>query len=86
METIGGLSIYLRRWTRNDPFLLDIEAQVDGEWKPIAELTTADMKGRVENVKFPVVQAKALRFTMTSPDHGGLMLDQLRLGTAVLNR
>ena len=83
VETIGGLSLYLRRWTRNDPFLLAIDAQVDGEWKPIAKLTTADMKGRIESVKFPVVQAKALRFTLTSPDHGGLMLDQLRLGTAV---
>ncbi|MFM7181199.1 MAG: hypothetical protein ACKO2G_07015, partial [Verrucomicrobiales bacterium] len=83
VETIDGLSLFLRRWTRNDPFDLGIEAQVDGEWKPIAKLSTADMKGRVETVKFPVVQAKALRFTMTSPSHGGLMLDQLRLRSAM---
>jgi hypothetical protein len=79
VETIDGLSLYLRRWTRNEPFDLVIEAQVDGEWKQIAKLKTADMKGRVENVQFPVVQAKALRFTLTSPAHGGLMIDQLRL-------
>ena len=36
-----------------------------------------------EQVVFPVIQAKALRFTLTTPDHGGLMLDQLRLRAAV---
>lgn len=81
VETIDGLSFYLRRWTRNDPFLLDIHAMLDGEWKPIARLSNGDMKGRVEIVKFPVVEAKALRFTLTSPGHGGLMFDQLRLSS-----
>jgi hypothetical protein len=63
----------------NDPFALVIEAQVDGEWHAIARLENADMDGRAETIEFPVTQAKALRFTLTSPDHGGLMLDLPRL-------
>lgn len=82
VETIDGLSLDLRRWTRNNPFDLAIDAQVDGEWKSIARLETADMKGRTEQLRFPVIQAKGLRFSLTSPDHGGLMLDRLRLRVA----
>jgi hypothetical protein len=55
---------------------------VDGEWKLLSHLQAADMKGRVETLKFPVVQAKALRLTLTTPAHGGLMLDSLRLHAA----
>jgi hexosaminidase len=82
VETIDALSLDLRRWTRNNPFDLRIDAQVDGEWKSITRLQTADMKGRVETLNFPVTQAKALRFSLTTPDHGGLMIDALRLRTA----
>jgi hypothetical protein len=82
VETIDAISLDLRRWTSNHPFDLAIEAQVDGEWKSIARLETADMKGRTEQLAFPVIQAKALRFTLTTPGHGGLMLDRLRLRAA----
>ena len=83
VETIDGLSFYLRRWTRNDPFDLLIEAQVDGGWRTVARLKEAAMNGRMETPGFPVVQAKALRLTLTTPGHGGAMLDQLRLRAAV---
>jgi hypothetical protein len=82
VETTDGLSLYLRRWTRNDPFDLRIEGQIDGEWKFLARLKTADMNGRGEKIEFPIVQAKALRFTLTTTAHGGLMLDALRLRSA----
>lgn len=82
VETIDGLSCYLHRWTRNAPFDLSIEAQADGVWRTIARLNQASMQGHVEEIRFQTIQAKALRFTLTSPDHGGLMLDHLRLRTA----
>lgn len=82
VETIDGMSFFLRRWTRNDPFDLSIEAQADGEWKLLGRLLTADMNGRTETLEFPVVQVKALRFTSKSPAHGGLMLDSLRFRAA----
>ena len=82
VETINGLSLHLRRWTRNNPFDLTIEAQVDGIWTDVARLRSADMKGRIERVTFSAVEAKALRFSLTTPGHGGCMIDQVRLRTA----
>ena len=42
-------------------------------------LRGGDMRGCLESLRFPVVRAKALRSTLTSPVHGGMMLDTLLL-------
>lgn len=73
---------WAERWTRREPFELEIDARVDGAWTPV-DLGELDVKigGFLTPVEFaiPGGARAGFRVRCTSPEGSGLLIDDLNI-------
>lgn len=76
------LAFWAERWTRRDPFSFRVEARQGGKWQEIYNGDRAvKVGGFLTNPYAPLVTGVgAVRFTATSPDGSGVLIDDLTIG------
>ena len=78
----GHLVFQAERWTSRSPFAFRVEQQVDGKWVEIFNGDRAVVVGRAfkSRVEIPLkTSPKRLRFTCTSPERSGILIDDVAL-------
>jgi len=70
------------RWTRAAPFEFSVEAKQDGRWKQIYDGNGLRAGGFSEPIKIDLKHKRyeAFRFTSTTKDGSGVLIDNLRVG------
>ena len=81
LQNTRGLRFRAERWTARAPFQFRVLAQVNGNWKEVANLdevviTQRGFPSRVV-VALPTEIIGALRFVSTAPAGGGVLIDDL---------
>lgn len=86
VDTSGEMIFWAERWTRREPFSFRIEKMSDGDWEEVFNGDRTVRVGRafLSQVKVPLgdPRIKQLRFTVTSPQNTGVLLDDLRFAAA----
>lgn len=85
----GRLAFQAERWTRRDPFRFRIEMLADGKWSEIYNGDQHVVIGTFRTaVEIDLAEAKIerFRFTCTSPESSGLLIDDVELGAAIPQR
>lgn len=90
VDPLGQLTFRAERWTRRGPFSFRIEKWVAGKWAEIYNGDREILVGRSfkSNVVIRLDDAniKRLRFSVTSPEKTGVMIDDLRIAPALPQR
>ncbi|HIK96362.1 MAG TPA: hypothetical protein EYG03_30845 [Planctomycetes bacterium] len=83
VETNGDLTFRAERWTKRAPFLFRIETNNGKGWKEVFNGERDVRVGRafLSHVKVPLGDDSIthLRFTVTSPENSGVLIDDLRI-------
>lgn len=86
IKTDGLLSLWAERWTKREPFTFRIEKFSGGNW---SEIYNGDKEVRVgraflSHVEIPLADEAItkLRFSVTSPENTGLLIDDLQFTAA----
>jgi len=78
-----GISFMAERWTSKKPFNFRLLAQINGNWKEVANLDQLVVTGRGFHsnitLKLPHKIIGGLRFVVTSPENAGVLIDDLKL-------
>lgn len=77
------ISFKAERWTTRDPFNFIVEAKSGDKWSEVYNGSDEIKTGRFStNVSFSIpdnIEAEALRFTVTSPNSSGALIDDLSI-------
>jgi len=83
LQSSRGVSFKAERWTARDPFKFRVLAQVNGNWKEVANLDQVVVTGRGFHsdvtLKLPDEIIGGLRFVCTAPEKAGVLIDDLIL-------
>lgn len=83
---VDQLEFWYERWTKRMPYEFRVEALVNGEWKTLHHDTKSAIVGSFRNylsLNPGAVMPDRFRFTSTTPDNSGVMIDDLRLTRAI---
>lgn len=87
LQASSELAFDAERWTRRTPFSFRIEQQTDTGWEEIYNGDEKVLVGRsfLSQVRVPLenLSVSALRWTVSSPDGTGVLLDHVRISPAV---
>ena len=69
------------RWTARDPFVLLVEAEVDGEWQTIEDASSKVLVGGFKTLVRAKIPdgVRELRLRCSSPEDTGVLIDDLQL-------
>lgn len=79
------LDFWYERWTKRVPYEFRVEALVKGEWQTLHHDSTKAVVGSFKNhlsLKLGGNVPEKFRFTSTTPENSGVMIDDLRLTLA----
>ncbi len=83
LQNSRGISFKAERWTSKNPFKFRLVAQVNGNWKEVANLDQLVITGRGFHssitLKLPHEIIGGLRFIVTAPTKAGVLIDDLKL-------
>ena len=83
LQNSRGISFKAERWTSKNPFEFRLVAQVNGNWKEVANLDQLVITGRGFHssitLKLPHEIIGGLRFIVTAPTKAGVLIDDLKL-------
>jgi len=81
---LAVVSFWAERWTRRAPFEFTVEASRGGRWREVYDgSSTVAIGGFETHVRFAVDEGtRWLRFTCTSPEASGILIDDLSLEEA----
>ncbi|MDP6678078.1 MAG: sulfatase-like hydrolase/transferase [Verrucomicrobiota bacterium] len=82
VKTPGKLTFQAERWTERQPFQFRIEERVNGKWAELFNGDRAVVVGRAfkSRVSIPLTRnPERLRFTCTSPERSGILIDDVAL-------
>ncbi|MBT5846220.1 MAG: hypothetical protein HOH86_06465, partial [Verrucomicrobiales bacterium] len=85
----GKLVFHAERWTSRSPFAFRVEEKVGGKWVEIFNGDRAVVVGRTfkSRVSIPLLRnPERLRFTCTSPERSGILIDDVALMPASLQK
>lgn len=77
-----SLSFQGERWTRSNPFEFKVEARSGGKWKEVYngnKLAAGGFSAQI-NINLGAKKYQAFRFTSTTKDNSGVLIDNLALG------
>ena len=79
---IDSLEFWFERWTRRNPFDFRVEGLVDSQWQTLYHDTKKAVVGSFKNrvrVALPTPVPSKIRFTSTTPDNSGVMIDDVAM-------